>query len=66
MAHAQQLSMMITALVTFLGLSTCATLTIVAAVVLGARRSRVAYGNPVHESAGELAVSRANGLAYGH
>jgi hypothetical protein len=48
---AQRTSMIVTALLIFLGLSTCATMTIVAAVMLGARRGRVAYATPASETA---------------
>lgn len=49
--------MMTTALLIFLGLSSCATLTIVSCVMLGARRARVAYNAPATEASGELATN---------
>ena len=62
MADARTITMITTALLAFLGLSTCATLTIVAAVVLGARRSQIACSPSASDAAEALAASRAEGF----
>jgi hypothetical protein len=50
--------MMTTVLLAFLGLSTCTTALLVAAVILGARRGRIVHEMPEPQPVGELADNR--------
>ena len=59
MANAETLPMMMTALMIFLGLSTSATLFIVASVVLGARRTLTAESITDLDPAREMRASSA-------
>jgi hypothetical protein len=55
---------MMTALIIFLGLSSCATMFILAAVIVGARRATVHNVAPAAQTA--EAGSRSSVFAYGH
>lgn len=64
MADAMHMGMM-TALMIFLGLSSCATMTILAAVIVGARRATV-HNVPTPQTTEAVEDSRSSVFAFSH